>query len=311
MITAELIQQTESRFAERQAIRQERETKLRAGAVLEADDPDRVRKRVQHVARAIIETEGVGVPAQGAGVSALERIMGKNDLMSVRYLELGAQGGADRRTSARARPGRHRRRVRDRLPGLSPADDDEQSRADRRYVGGLQQGRVRLPGGSRRQAPAVHLPELRSDHVLHHRQGDWTSAWSPLKGDVRKIASYGWNGLSSAEGKSSSANTSRSSSTPAANASSSHSGKTRSWTFSTTISTTRPTRRRAPQGHRCSTTSGRLSHCTIPACRRKMPRVGSSRATARSIPRAWVKTRSTGFPMRAYASAGFSSTSRD
>ena len=93
MITPELIQQTESRFAERQAIRHEREAKLSTGAVLEADSPERVRQRVQHVAAMIIETEGVGLPASGqAGgpaVSALERIMGKSDLMSVRYLELG------------------------------------------------------------------------------------------------------------------------------------------------------------------------------------------------------------------------------
>ena len=92
MITAELIQETEGRFAERQAIRAEREAKIDSGAVLEADSPDRVRQRIQHLARMVIETEGTGVaalsPDQGPGLSLLERIMGKNDLMSVRYLEL-------------------------------------------------------------------------------------------------------------------------------------------------------------------------------------------------------------------------------
>jgi hypothetical protein len=66
MINAELLQETEARFAEREVIRSERESKIREGAILQADDPDRVKKRVQHIARAAIETEGVGpsVPGQ-------------------------------------------------------------------------------------------------------------------------------------------------------------------------------------------------------------------------------------------------------
>src|SRR6478672_2594939 len=95
MITPELIKETEGRFAERQSIRQEREAKIRSGALLEADSPDRVLKRVQHLARMEIETEGVGLPtpdqAQGPGLRTLERIIGKTDLMSVRFLELGSQ----------------------------------------------------------------------------------------------------------------------------------------------------------------------------------------------------------------------------
>src|SRR5690348_13548676 len=93
MITAELIQQTESRFAQRQAIRQEREAKIRSGAILEADTPDRVKLRFEHLARRAIETEGVGIAAPtqpGAPSTAvLERIIGKNDLMSISYLETG------------------------------------------------------------------------------------------------------------------------------------------------------------------------------------------------------------------------------
>ena len=93
MIDAEQIQRTEARFAQRQAIRSERESRIREGAILDADDADRVRKRVQHIARMVIETEGTGSTAAGQppaqAVAALERIMGKSDLMSVRYLELG------------------------------------------------------------------------------------------------------------------------------------------------------------------------------------------------------------------------------
>jgi hypothetical protein len=93
MINAELLQQTESRFAERQTIREAREEKIRQGAILSADSPERVRQRLQGVARAIVETEGVSLPASGppsgAGLAVIERILGKNDLMSVRYFELG------------------------------------------------------------------------------------------------------------------------------------------------------------------------------------------------------------------------------
>ena len=93
MINIELIQQTESRFAERQGIREERQAKIREGAILQADTPERVRQRLQHVARAVIETEGVGLPVSGPpsgpAVTVIERILGKNDLMSVRYFELG------------------------------------------------------------------------------------------------------------------------------------------------------------------------------------------------------------------------------
>lgn len=95
MITPELIQDTESRFAGRQEIRATREAKIRSGAILDADTPERVRQRLQHVARAIVETEGVGLPVSGPpsgpAVTVIERILGKNDLMSVRYFELGVR----------------------------------------------------------------------------------------------------------------------------------------------------------------------------------------------------------------------------
>ena len=92
MITAEIIQQTEARFAQRQAIRQEREAKIKSGRILEADTPERVKSRLQHLATRAVVIEGVGLPAPGqpaTTTSDLERILGKNDLMSVRYLEIG------------------------------------------------------------------------------------------------------------------------------------------------------------------------------------------------------------------------------
>jgi trypsin-like peptidase len=92
MITPELIQQTESRFAERQATRQEHEAKIREGAILEADTPERVRQRLRHITSAIVETEGVGLPTAGQpAVPAIERILGRSDFLSVRYFELGVR----------------------------------------------------------------------------------------------------------------------------------------------------------------------------------------------------------------------------
>jgi hypothetical protein len=58
MITAELIREAEARFAERQDVRHEREAKIREGAILEADTPERVKQRLRHITRAIVETEG-------------------------------------------------------------------------------------------------------------------------------------------------------------------------------------------------------------------------------------------------------------
>ena len=62
MITANLIQETEARFAQRQPIRLEREAKISAGAILEADAPERVKARMQHLARQVIETEPSASP---------------------------------------------------------------------------------------------------------------------------------------------------------------------------------------------------------------------------------------------------------
>ena len=92
MITAEIIEQTEARFAQRQPIRQEREAKIKSGRILEADSPERVKNRLQHLATRAVVIEGVGLPVPGqpaTTTSDLELILGKNDLMSVRYLEIG------------------------------------------------------------------------------------------------------------------------------------------------------------------------------------------------------------------------------
>jgi V8-like Glu-specific endopeptidase len=204
MITPELLQETESRFAERSAIRELAEAKISSGALLEADSPDRVRKRVQHLARMVIETEGVGpaIPgqSQGPGVATLERIMGKSDLMSVRYFELGLRIA---RTVGRI----HVRKADGTLLGygtgfrvsprlvltnnhvLTDATAAGASRIEFDFQEGID-GKLQSSIFVDFDPAAFFTTDKALDFSL-----------VALKGDVPRIASYGWNGLSAAEGK--------------------------------------------------------------------------------------------------------------
>lgn len=203
-MTAELLQQTAQRFAERQPARDEHLVKLRAGAVLEADTPDRVRQRVARVARMVIETEGTATSASGepsgAAQAALERIMGKNDLMSVRYLELALRVSRTvGRVHVKGADGSHRGYgtgflVTPRLlltnnhvldsavsAGASRVEMDFQENAEGRLLTSTFFG----------FDPATFFA---TDKGL-----DFTLV--ALKGDLAKATTFGWNGLSSAEGK--------------------------------------------------------------------------------------------------------------
>lgn len=202
MISAELIQQAESRFAERQGPRQEREAKIRAGAILEADTPERVRQRLQNVTRAIVETEGVGLPTAGppAGpaVQVIERILGKNDLMSVRYFELGL------------RVARSVGRIHVRTPKgsgfgtgflvspqlvltnnhvLENASITGDSRVEFDFQEGAD-GKLRTSIFMNFDPAAFFVTDKPLDFSL-----------VALKGDVRHLAKMGFNGLSAQEGK--------------------------------------------------------------------------------------------------------------
>lgn len=204
MITPELLQETESRFAGREAVRQERVAKLSEGAVFEADTPDRVRKRIQHLAKAHIETEGVSPqvsgPAPGGGVAVLERIMGKSDLMSVRYLELGLRIA---RTVGRI----HVRGADGALRGygtgflvsprllltnnhvLTDAGAAGASRVEFDFQEGVD-GKVQSTTFVNFDPATFFVTDKMLDFSL-----------VALKGDLAKVSSYGWNGLSAAEGK--------------------------------------------------------------------------------------------------------------
>ena len=202
MINSELIQQTESRFAERQAIREEREAKIREGAILQADTPERVRHRLQHIARAVIETEGVGLPVSGPpagpGVAVIERILGKNDLMSVRYFELGVRvarsvGRIHVRTPKGSGFGTgflvSPRLVMTNNHVLEDAAIAGASRIEFDFQEGLD-GKL-LPSVFANFDPAAFFV---TDKALDY-------SLVALAGDVSPIARMGFNGLSAAEGK--------------------------------------------------------------------------------------------------------------
>jgi endonuclease G, mitochondrial len=204
MITQELIEQTEGRFTQRQGIRHEREMKIQSGAVLEADSPDRVRKRIQHLAQMVIESEGVGLPAvdqaQGPGLPTLERIMGTNDLMPISYLERGSRlARTVGRIHVRGPDGNHRgygtgflvspRLLLTNNHVLTDAGVAAVSRVEFDFQEGID-GRLQSSIFVNLDPQAFFATDKPLDFSL-----------VALKGDVGKIAPYGWNGLSAAEGK--------------------------------------------------------------------------------------------------------------
>jgi endonuclease G, mitochondrial len=202
MINAELIQQTEARYSERQGIRQEREAKIHAGTILQADSPERVRERLRNIARAVIETEGVGLPPvgppTGAAAQAIERIMGKNDLMSVRYLELAVRvarsigrihvrspEGSGFGTGFLVTP----RLMLTNNHVLENASVAEASRAEFDFQEGAD-GKLRTSVFANFDPGTFYVTDKALDFSL-----------VALKGDIRNLAKYGFNGLSAAEGK--------------------------------------------------------------------------------------------------------------
>lgn len=90
----EIIAETEARYIKRQTDRLQHQRKLNAGELLQADNPERVKKRLQRLgmerSAATNLVEGLAVPLPSSETPlTLERILFKNDLMRVNYLERG------------------------------------------------------------------------------------------------------------------------------------------------------------------------------------------------------------------------------
>jgi endonuclease G, mitochondrial len=100
IISPQLLRETEERYRERRGAREERRQKIAAGEVLEANSLDRVQKRLERLAHAEATTgivtatplatvPGAPLDTKDTFGTALERVIGKSDLISVNYLELG------------------------------------------------------------------------------------------------------------------------------------------------------------------------------------------------------------------------------
>lgn len=97
MIPKTVVERTVARYATRRPERDETEKKLTTGSPLQADSPDRVSKRISHIAvsemarATILPSERLIGAGEFRGVDVLERIIGKNDLMSITFLDLAVR----------------------------------------------------------------------------------------------------------------------------------------------------------------------------------------------------------------------------
>jgi endonuclease G len=93
----DVIRATENRFTQRQDERREVKRKLNAGELLQADTPERVKKRLQRLgieritAEALIEGKLDLQSVPQAADAFTERVLLRNDLMRISYLEQGSQ----------------------------------------------------------------------------------------------------------------------------------------------------------------------------------------------------------------------------
>lgn len=98
IISSQLLQETEERYRQRQRPREELREKIAAGEVLEANSLQRVQRRLERLAHAeattgttvatLAGTPGAPLESSDAFGTALERVIGKSDLISVNYLDL-------------------------------------------------------------------------------------------------------------------------------------------------------------------------------------------------------------------------------
>lgn len=94
VIPRKLLEETEYRYAERTEIREDTKRKIASKTPLQADEPQRVQKRLKRLAKNLVAmevpfTEGVTTVVGTTDINALERIINQNDLMSVSFLEAG------------------------------------------------------------------------------------------------------------------------------------------------------------------------------------------------------------------------------
>ncbi|MBF2025231.1 MAG: endonuclease [Oscillatoriales cyanobacterium C42_A2020_001] len=97
----DILEETEERFGDREVIRSDNHEKLDAGLLLQADSPERVEKRLKRLgfdtptAKLLAGSDVTKPPAAmidtQESLNTFERILAKNDLMAVNFLERGAK----------------------------------------------------------------------------------------------------------------------------------------------------------------------------------------------------------------------------
>ncbi len=97
----DLLRETEKRFSDRTPIRSDNCNKLNAGLLLQADSPERVEKRLKRLgfdtptakllAGSDVTKPPTAVIDTSTSLNTFERILAKNDLMAVNFLERGAR----------------------------------------------------------------------------------------------------------------------------------------------------------------------------------------------------------------------------
>ncbi|MGH2559233.1 MAG: endonuclease [Thermomicrobiales bacterium] len=105
MFDAEQVARSEARYAERTVERAETEAMIAAGAILDANPPEHVRRRLERkglppvLTEQVLRGEAPAVPAPplesaaAPALNTLERIIGTSDLIEARFLAEGARAG--------------------------------------------------------------------------------------------------------------------------------------------------------------------------------------------------------------------------
>lgn len=101
IVPIKLLEKTEKRYADRTSDRNEIRRKIDSGLLLQADKPERVKKRLERLgvtrstAAVLVGSDVTSVPPTSTSRKpdsfGLERLFHKSDLMSVNYLEVGTQ----------------------------------------------------------------------------------------------------------------------------------------------------------------------------------------------------------------------------
>lgn len=94
VIPIQLLKETEQRYAQRREIREDTKRKLASGTPLQADEPQRVQKRLTRLAKRLVtmevpSTEGAKTLVETTDIPIFERFINQSDLMSISFLEEG------------------------------------------------------------------------------------------------------------------------------------------------------------------------------------------------------------------------------